>query len=138
MSTNCPVCYEEYQASPHSQEARILQCQHILCASCIVSDLSGGSFYCPECSVEHKGSNVDEVSSLYIAGSEETAVSDYTDTESSGEGNLSHRSRDSDASGSANRPLSQRGPCQEIGCSNKSMSNAGGFCLVHSKNHRRT
>jgi Calcineurin-like phosphoesterase/RING-type zinc-finger len=136
MSTHCPVCYEEFQAPPSHQEARILQCDHILCASCIKSDLSDGCFYCPECSAEHIGEVVDDVSRLYSGTTEEAAVSDCTDTESSGEGNLTHRSKDSDASGSATRPLSQRDPCQEVGCTNKSMSNAGGFCLVHSKSHR--
>ena len=102
------------------------------CSSCIESELADCLFYCPECSVEHKGSNIDDFSQIYVAEEETAAlVLDVTDTESFEDENL-RNTRDSKESHS--RPLSQRGPCQEPGCQNKSLSNAAGFCLVHTKN----
>lgn len=132
MSTHCPVCYEEFQSCPSRHEARILRCEHIICSSCIESELADDIFYCPECSVEHKGSSIDEVSLVYNA-KEETPV-DFTDTESFEEESIRNSKDSSDPKETASRPVSQRLSCQEPGCSNKALLNAGGFCLVHSKN----
>ena len=132
MSTHCPVCYEEFEQSPSRQEARILRCLHILCSNCIISELADCLFYCPECSIEHKGSNIDDFSEIYVAEDETAAlVLDVTDTESF-EDEILRNAKDSRESGS--RPLSQRAFCLEPGCPHKSLSNAAGFCLVHTKN----
>ena len=132
MSTHCPVCYEEFQPSSR-QEARILPCKHILCSSCIESELADDLFYCPECSVEHSGSNIDEISEIYISSNENNET---TATETTGETSNRSSRTSSDCDHSTDprdRPQSLRGPCKEPGCANKSLPNAGGFCLVHSK-----
>jgi diadenosine tetraphosphatase ApaH/serine/threonine PP2A family protein phosphatase len=130
---NCPVCYELFAGT---SPARVLSCEHILCTSCIESELIDDTFYCPECGVEHRGSNVDEISQLYAT--ETIPLTCDTDTDDSfGEDRLSQKSRDSDNShgtDSSSRPLSTRGPCQESGCSKKSLPHGDGFCLIHSQN----
>jgi diadenosine tetraphosphatase ApaH/serine/threonine PP2A family protein phosphatase len=131
---NCPVCYEIFaETSP----ARVLSCKHILCTTCIESELIDNTFYCPECGEEHRGSHINEISQLYATEIISSTSDTDTDNDSYGEDRLSQKSRDSDTSfntDSPSRPLSTRGPCKESGCSKKSLPHGDGFCLIHSKN----
>ena len=62
MGESCPVCYEQFTAPPSPHEARLLACDHVLCASCISSELIDSVFYCTECGAEHRGASLDDIS----------------------------------------------------------------------------
>ena len=135
MST-CPVCYELFSFSTDSHEARKLaHCSHVICFGCIQSELIDCIFYCPECGTEHKGESVDGISNkAQIAGAIVDVISSTSPITTVGSSVSSDGSGISDGLIVSGRSsLSLRDPCNVDGCSNKSLLNNGGFCLMHSK-----
>lgn len=96
-----------------------MNCSHIICTQCILSDLVDDLFYCPECYSELSG-NLDEISvKLNI---DDVIDSDCSTVEESNE--------DSFNATESVRNTVHRNICSFVNCSNKSYDNSN-FCMKH-------
>lgn len=145
------MCYEAFTDEDDCTNARRLSCGCTLCYSCISSELIDGTFFCPECGSEHKGSTADDISTAADVSdtnsktSEEPVSDDEAITSSTGgepmkRGHLRTFSSDgyedrgplsTRLSVSSNRSSLSRNPCKEPGCDKKAFSHS--YCLQHSK-----
>lgn len=68
MSKSCSVCYNEFSNEDKNTTARKMLCQHVICYSCMSSELIDGVFYCPECGVDYHGATIEDISIEAVVG----------------------------------------------------------------------
>jgi diadenosine tetraphosphatase ApaH/serine/threonine PP2A family protein phosphatase len=132
MEGSCPVCYEAYSADADAPNtARRLACGHVVCQSCITSEIFDDSYFCPECAEKHEGC-LNDFSSVATADDISTPTSDDYGSDDF----ASLASRDS-LSNAALASRSPRAVCSVPECQNKAMS-MNGLCLQHSKKRHKS
>jgi len=69
LASECPVCYEELSNDDPSHAPRRLDCNHIVCTTCIVPLIDDGELCCPECFSTQKCAHVESLAAVSVSKS---------------------------------------------------------------------
>ena len=132
MADSCPVCYERFTVVDERDRTyclRLNDCSHLVCISCVTSDLSDNSYYCPECGTEHSGEEVADFSVPW-----DPALPGVKDSPSSSSSCFASTVLADEGESMKSKRVRQN--CKVEGCFNKVLH--FDLCLAHSKNRSKS